>query len=148
MGLAFEIHDTYSRKKELHTISKNNTKTQSESPQTDTKSNPELDQAKIEKLKLEIEFYSLDPLPSFYGAVCYCYCYIGVLTGPYFKFRTYKDWLVFKNSDNIDTLWFIYKRGKFAPFIIIGYLLLSKFVSFQVNYLVFCVHLNISTNLF
>ena len=120
MGLAFEIHDTYSRKKELHTISKNNTtKTQTESPP----SNAELDLAKIEKLKLEIEFYSLDPLPSFYGAVCYCYCYIGVLTGPYFKFRTYKDWLSFKNNDNIDTLWFIYKRGKLAPFIIIGFLL-------------------------
>lgn len=87
---------------------------------------------KIDKLKLEMEFFSLDPKPKFIESMLYSYCYIGILTGPYFRYRTYKDWLNFKYTENIDYIDYISKRGKAAPFIIIGFLVLSKFVSFKV----------------
>jgi lysophospholipid acyltransferase 7 len=93
----------------------------------------EKEKHEIEKLKLEMEFYSLDPKPSFLEIVCYCYCYIGILTGPYFKYRTYKDWLHFKQGSSISILSTIASRSKLAPFIIFGFLFLSKFISFEVT---------------
>lgn len=85
---------------------------------------------KIEQLKLEIEFKSIEP--TLIQTILYSYCYIGILTGPYFKFRTYADWLNSKNN-RFDSIKFIKKRGRLAPLIIIIFLVLSKFVSFQVH---------------
>ncbi|XP_077577832.1 membrane-bound acylglycerophosphatidylinositol O-acyltransferase mboat7 [Stigmatopora nigra] len=31
--------------------------------------------------------------PSLYDIISYSYCYIGVMTGPFFRFQTYSDWL-------------------------------------------------------
>jgi hypothetical protein len=89
----------------------------------------------IDKLKLEIEFYSLEPKPTLIEMYLYAYCYIGILTGPYYKYRTYKDWLSNKYAKNVDSIHFITKRGRAVPFIIIGYLILSRFVSFKVKFL-------------
>lgn len=86
---------------------------------------------KIEQLKLEIEFKSIEP--TFIQTIMYSYCYIGILTGPYFKFRTYVDWLNTKNFMDINSISFMTRRGRMAPFIIIIFLVLSKIVSFQVN---------------
>jgi lysophospholipid acyltransferase 7 len=100
VGLAFEIHDSYVRLKKSYAKEnsiKNNTND-------------------LELLKLEIEFFSLDPKLSFLEIMCYFYCYIGILTGPYFKFRTYKDWLNFKNGKNIDSISKIAKRGTLLIF--------------------------------
>lgn len=36
---------------------------------------------------------SLDEEPSAYDIICYSYCYIGLFTGPFFKYRTYHDFL-------------------------------------------------------
>lgn len=87
---------------------------------------------KIEQLKLDIEFKSIEP--SLIQTILYSYCYIGILTGPYFKFRTYVDWLNSKNN-RLDSIKFMKRRGRLAPFIIIIFLVLSKFVSFQVDFL-------------
>ena len=89
---------------------------------------------KIDKLKLEVEFYSIDKEISFFKLFCYCYCYIGILTGPYFKYRTYIDWLNFKHSNNIDHVKLMFKRGYTLPYIVIGFLALSQFVNFKVIY--------------
>lgn len=55
------------------------------------------------------------------------------IKGPYFKYRTYRDWLEMKHGNKIDTFKHIIKRARTLPFIIIGYLVLSKFVSFKVK---------------
>jgi lysophospholipid acyltransferase 7 len=94
VGLAFETHDSYIRLKKLY-----------------GKENSNKNGTDLELLKLEIEFFSVDPKLSFVEIMCYFYCYIGILTGPYFKFRTYKDWLNFKNGKNIDSFAKIAKRG-------------------------------------
>ncbi|XP_006642424.2 lysophospholipid acyltransferase 7 [Lepisosteus oculatus] len=31
--------------------------------------------------------------PSFYDVISYSYCYIGIMTGPFFRFQTYSDWV-------------------------------------------------------
>ncbi len=91
----------------------------------------EKDTAKIEKLKLEIEFQSLEPKPSFLGMVLYSYCYIGLLTGPYFKYRTYLDWLNMKSI--VKSGGFILTRGKSLPIIILLYYVVSKIATFKVT---------------
>lgn len=95
VGLAFEIHDSYIRLKRSYAKEKSTNKNEKD----------------LESLKLEIEFTSVDPKLSFLEIMCYFYCYIGILTGPYFKFRTYKDWLSFKNGNNIDSISKIAERG-------------------------------------
>lgn len=95
-----------------------------------------MDKTSVDKLKLEIEFLSLEPKPNFINSIFYSYCYIGILTGPYFKYRTYQDWLNTKSANEIvDSFSFMTKRGRTAPFIILAFLFLSKFVSFQVGLL-------------
>ena len=122
VGVSFEIHDSFIRAKELKSL---NTKpTDSSKIQTND--------AKVEKLKLEIDYFSIEKL-SFFKTFNYCYCYIGILTGPYFKYRTYSDWLNFKYGENIDYVRLMFKRGTTLPFIIAGYLILSQFVSFKVT---------------
>ena len=36
-----------------------------------------------------------------YDVFAYSYCYIGILTGPYFKYRTYKDWIEMKYGNKV-----------------------------------------------
>jgi hypothetical protein len=155
VGLAFEVHDTYNRKKKQlklnekineslkSSLSENNpaaaaaTSDNSNAKTSNSRSMEKLseDTGELSKLKLEIEFLSLDPpRPNIFQVFLYAYCYIGLLTGPYFKYRTYHDWLVDnKHSSVIDSIHFLIKRGRIAPFIIIGFLVLSKFFSFQVK---------------
>lgn len=126
--MAFEVHDSYKRKKQLFTLneSKNIKRKNSDEKLNDPIESDE----KIEQLKLEIEFKSIEP--TFIQTILYSYCYIGILTGPYFKFRTYADWLNIKNFKNVNSINFMKKRGRMAPFIIIIFLILTKIVSFQV----------------
>lgn len=123
VGLAFEIHDTYMRKKNLAKLT----------DQLKDKTGEDLDKdtVKIEKLKLEIEFQSLEPRPSFLGMCLYCFCYIGLLTGPYFKYRTYHDWLHINYTSEIKLSSFILSRGKTLPIIMLLYFSVSKIASFK-----------------
>ena len=84
---------------------------------------------------MEIEFYSLEPKLKFLDIILYHYCYMGILTGPYFKYRTYHDWLHLKDTKHIDGIDLIVKRGRSVPFILLGFILLSKYVSFKVRIL-------------
>ena len=134
VGLAFEIHDSYKRKLKLSKPAEEPAAAPAKSSTTEQTVET---LSEMEKLKLEVEFCSIEPKPKFYEMILYSYCYVGILTGPYFKYRTYKDWLVnsssSKDSLKIDTLNFLINRGKAAPFIIIGFLILSKLVSFKVG---------------
>lgn len=136
VGLAFEVHDSHQRKRAAlklnEKISDNLKKIDTTSTELESEMNAKL-ASDLSKLKLEIEFISLEPRPSIIQVFLYAYCHIGLLTGPYFKYRTYSDWLVNRNLAEIDSLSFMWKRGRVAPVIVIGFLILSKFVSFKVN---------------
>jgi lysophospholipid acyltransferase 7 len=132
VGLAFEVHDSYNRKRRVlklnETISDNLKKLESDQKLESVNS------AELSKIKLEMEFLSLEPRPTFIQMFLYAYCYIGLLTGPYFKYRTYQDWLINRNTNEIDSISFVIKRGRITPIIVIGFLILSKFVSFKVDF--------------
>lgn len=118
IGLAFEVHDTWLRKKTVEKLAAEETLTEEET-------------TKMDKLKLEMEFSSLNPKPSFLSMFLYSYCYIGFLTGPYYKYRTYHDWLNTKYNKNVKTLSFMISRGKTLPIIVITYLIVSRIASFK-----------------
>lgn len=137
VGLAFEVHDSHMRKRKALQL---NEKISESLKNLDTNTpNAEAEYTKLtanlNKIKLEMEFVSLDPRPTFIQMFLYSYCYIGLLTGPYFKYRTYSDWLTSRNLHEIDSVSFVAKRGRIAPLIIIGFLVLSQFVSFKVEYI-------------
>ena len=114
----------------MHDSHKRKTKLNAARQKAGTNDKDELD---TEKLRLEDEYQSVD-VPSLIDVVFYSYCYIGILTGPYFRYRTYKDWL--SNSKQADhTSWFRFmlKRGKPLPFTIAAFLVLSKYVTFHVS---------------
>lgn len=138
VGLAFEVHDSWKRKRKALRL--NEKKSESlRSLDSVTSSCTDAENvavtSELSKLKLEMEFVSLETRPSFLQMFLYAYCYIGLLTGPYFKYRTYSDWLVNRNTHELDAISFMVKRGRVAPFIVIGFLVLSYFVSFKVRYL-------------
>jgi len=84
-----------------------------------------------ENEKLHLQDLYLSVRPSTIRLFQYVYCYIGLLTGPYFRYRTYYDWLEMKHGKHINGLLFIKKRAMFASVYIVAYLLLSTFVSFK-----------------
>ncbi|CDR00669.1 unnamed protein product [Oncorhynchus mykiss] len=50
--------------------------------------------------KQEVSSFSKSPVvgglsqePSLYDMIAYSYCYVGIMTGPFFRFQTYVDWL-------------------------------------------------------
>jgi len=136
IGVGFEIHDTYMRKKNLfklntqltNEINTNKEKTENYTDEGDLFTK---EKQQIEKLELEIEFFSLDSKLSFLDLCLYCYCHVGILTGPYFKYRTYYDWLNMKYNKNISVMSFVLKRSKTLPFIIVAFIIVSKFASFS-----------------
>lgn len=85
-----------------------------------------------EIIRLELKFVSIHPQPTIFEMAFYCYCHIGILTGPYFKYRTYRDWLYSNYSQSYSSsLKFMYKRSKYTLILLAGFLVLSKFVSFN-----------------
>ncbi|CAF4240090.1 unnamed protein product [Rotaria magnacalcarata] len=68
VGIAFEWHDSYTRLKAIRA-----------QPKTD------------ESEKLHLQDMYLSVKPSTIRVFQYAYCYIGLLTGPYYRYRTYHD---------------------------------------------------------
>lgn len=136
IGVSFEIHDTWLRKKNHPKLSETvrnqllataNDQTKDQKQIEETQKNAD----KLAKLELEMEFCSLVPKPSFLDLYLYYYCHIGILTGPYFKYRTFYDWQMSNYSSCVNPLKFILSRGKTLPFIIVLFAVVSKFVSFK-----------------
>jgi hypothetical protein len=89
--------------------------------------------------------------PSTLRVFQYAYCYIGLLTGnisisnisieyfcflflgPYYRYRTYHDWIEMKHGIHVNGLAFMRKRVIFGSIYILTYLLLSTMVSFNVR---------------
>lgn len=133
IGVSFEIHDTFLRKKTHRKLT--------ETVQSDKDADPkeieshQKNAEKLQKLTLEMEFCSLEPQPSFLDLYLYYYCHVGILTGPYFKYRTFYDWQTSKYSTRVNPLKFILNRGKTLPFIIVLFAIVSKFASFKVSFI-------------
>ncbi|XP_045601058.1 lysophospholipid acyltransferase 7 [Procambarus clarkii] len=69
IGVCFEVHDTWRKRGEAK---------------------KEDDEKKV-KLELELKYEGVDPTPL--DIFHYAFCYVGVLTGPYYKYRVYEDML-------------------------------------------------------
>ena len=79
-----------------------------------------------------MEFFSLDPKPSFIDLFMYYFCHVGILTGPYFKYRTFYDWLNSRYCGKVNPTKLILNRSKSLPIILIVHSILSKYASFKV----------------
>ncbi|XP_041362326.1 lysophospholipid acyltransferase 7-like [Gigantopelta aegis] len=104
VGLAFEIHD--SRKMEQ-----------------DHDNSEKTDRVLIQK------YVHIKPSDS--DIVCYAYCYIGILTGPYYKYRTYYDWLDNSATDQIATWRPFLSKVKPVPVVIFCFYFVTRFFSIQ-----------------
>ena len=100
VGLAFEVSDSISLLKQ----------------QKDSPDNMEL------KLRLQYEAVN----PTFLDVMTYTYCYIGLLTGPYFKFRTYYD-MVHMDATQVNSTPKLLERLKLGLMCTVVFLLTAKF---------------------
>ncbi|XP_022187440.1 lysophospholipid acyltransferase 7 [Nilaparvata lugens] len=100
VGLAFEVHDSVkvAREKDLN----------------DDSPHAEFESSRI-------------ATPGFIEIFHYAFCYIGVLTGPYFKYRMYWDLFNAPFSDNADCLRDTTNKLKPVPFFGLAFLISSYF---------------------
>ncbi|KAK0058902.1 lysophospholipid acyltransferase 7-like isoform X1 [Biomphalaria pfeifferi] len=68
---------------------------------------------------------------SFLSVITYALCYIGLFTGPYFKYRTYQDWLNLPNNANLNRQEKFIKRALDLPTIAVAFLFFSYFFNIQ-----------------
>ena len=108
VGIAFEIHDSYTNQEMLK------------------KSNQDNDH---ESLELQEEYQRVNP--TLLDTFSYCYCYIGILTGPYYKYRTYHDMIHETTSNSINTLTPLLQKLKWLPVSAACFFLLSHFFSIK-----------------
>uniref|UniRef100_A0A0R3WMR5 Lysophospholipid acyltransferase 7 n=1 Tax=Hydatigena taeniaeformis TaxID=6205 RepID=A0A0R3WMR5_HYDTA len=111
VGVAFELHDTWTTVNALKSNKRN-----SHSPHGMS--------------DLELKYKGIMTTP--YDIVSYVFCYIGMLTGPYYTYRTYNDmlngWPPKAPGLSFGPLW---RRLQEAPFFGVAYLISSQFVSFD-----------------
>ncbi|XP_045211572.2 lysophospholipid acyltransferase 7-like [Mercenaria mercenaria] len=69
--------------------------------------------------------------PSFLDTIHYSLCYIGLFTGPYYKYRTYYDMLHIPEDAHIPIYKYAIERVKQIPLIAAVYLVCSYFFSIQ-----------------
>jgi lysophospholipid acyltransferase 7 len=153
VGLAFEVHDSTKRIidkekldakqsivsadlriKKLHNKLIETVTTSSETALTNTFEKDEQNKIndEINKLELIIKYSSINMKPTFLDLFNYSYCYIGIFTGPYYKYRTYLDWLSFDDSKNeIDSIKTIIQRVKLMPIFILAFVFLNSFIDFK-----------------
>jgi len=105
VGLAFEIHDSYHRK---------------------IKATEATEERENDDTMREIKFRNIEP--SFLDMLCYSSCFVGLLTGPYYRYRTYVDMLQNDHADKIDSWPHMINRLKWVPITGVVYLLLSHFI--------------------
>lgn len=97
VGLAFEVRDTHQKESQLK--------------QGDQRNVP----------NYEYEYTKVHP--SFWDIFDYSFCHAGFLTGPYFKFRTYWDWLHLPFSTCAPATSILYGRLLMIPFFAVAYLI-------------------------
>ncbi|KAM5132011.1 lysophospholipid acyltransferase 7 isoform 1-T2 [Mantella aurantiaca] len=71
-------------------------------------------------------------IPSLYEVFLYSYCYIGLMTGPFYRYKTYHDWLHQINSQDIPSWKPMIARLKPSPVFGVLFLIVSYY--FPLNY--------------
>lgn len=62
---------------------------------------------------------------SFLDILAYGYCYIGLMTGPFYTYLTFND-MLYQDATNFTTVWPALRNLKLLPVLIIPYLFLAK----------------------
>lgn len=70
-------------------------------------------------------------MPSLYEFFSYCYCYCGLMTGPYYRYKTYKDFLEQEHPENISTFYPALRRLKELPLWGVLYLIMAIYFPFS-----------------
>lgn len=115
VGLAFEVHDSAAN---LERLKKDG-----------------LTMEERNEVRLKCKYENVDP--SLLDTLFYCYSYIGLYTGPYYKYRTYHDMLHTNGPGNNNlkirtNVWNILtSKLRFLPIYVIVHVVLSRYVSVQ-----------------
>ncbi|THD23189.1 Lysophospholipid acyltransferase 7 [Fasciola hepatica] len=81
--------------------------------------------AERERLTLVKELKNVDVSPL--NLMCYAYCYIGLFTGPYYKYRTFQDFIDWPSLAPAIPTDQLLQQLQEAPFFGVSYLILSYF---------------------
>lgn len=101
IGLAFEIHEVC------------------------TTEDPRQDPSKEDGTFADVHAKHLQNM-SLYHFLSYGYCYCGIFTGPYYKYKTYTDMLYHTNTKDIPTVDLALKWLTYLPLYIAGYAIFSQ----------------------
>ncbi|XP_071547166.1 lysophospholipid acyltransferase 7 [Panulirus ornatus] len=105
IGICFEVHDTWRKRGEMKKID---------------------DKEKKAQLELELKYEEVDPSPM--DVFHYAFCYIGVLTGPYYKYRVYADMLQGTPiNSGLDCIQAVLNRIWVVPLYVAAYLVFDHF---------------------
>lgn len=66
-------------------------------------------------------------MPGLVEILCYSYCYVGLMTGPFYRYRTYHDWLNQPDSSVIPSWQPLLSRSKMIPIFGVFFLVVSHF---------------------
>lgn len=75
----------------------------------------------------KISTRDLVSVPSLVETFCYAYCYIGFMTGPFYRFRTYHDWVQEQQAAQVPSWKPMLLRLKHVPMLGAFFLLASAF---------------------
>ena len=74
----------------------------------------------------EVKLWSSPINPSLYDYYCYAYCYCGLMTGPYYTYRTYVH-MLHQDGRKISTVWPALRKMRSLPCYAIPYLVLQAY---------------------
>ncbi|KAK4029280.1 Lysophospholipid acyltransferase 7 [Daphnia magna] len=106
VGLALEVHETAKHRKQLKESNIDNKKQDADND--------------LKQIELSLENQGVSP--NFADVIHYAFCYIGVLTGPYYKYRTYWD-MLHANDSQISFLNYARQRVLYVPIYVLLFLL-------------------------
>ncbi|XP_039191005.1 lysophospholipid acyltransferase 7-like isoform X3 [Crotalus tigris] len=88
----------------------------------------------IQAKKQEVTTFTKTPMigavlqkPGLVEILCYCYCYVGLMTGPFYRYRTYHDWLSQIEPSVIPSWRPMLSRSRMIPIFGIFFLIVSHF---------------------
>ncbi|KAJ8318549.1 hypothetical protein KUTeg_003640 [Tegillarca granosa] len=84
-----------------------------------------------EEVRLKKKYQDIDP--SVLDIIHYAYCYVGLFTGPYYKYRTFYDMLHNDRCMKIDTKTPLINKCKPVPYIAICFLFFNFFFSIETD---------------
>ncbi|XP_051865767.1 lysophospholipid acyltransferase 7 [Pristis pectinata] len=65
-------------------------------------------------------------MPGLREILCYSYCYLGIMTGPFYRYRTYQDWVQHSQLPQVPSWKPLLHRLRLVPFYGAAFLLVSR----------------------